>query len=134
MVGIRVQCVTQLCQTLWKNDGNQGCVCMCVLLAQLCLTLCNPMDCSPPGSPVHGTLQARIMEWVAISLSSQPRQGWNPGLLHCRQILYQLSHKGSPFDNRGKVNYYHPREKVGLSRWLSGKESTCQCRRCRFDL
>ena len=47
-------CVTQLCQTLWKNDGNQGCVCMCVLLAQLCLTLCNPMDCSPPGSSVHG--------------------------------------------------------------------------------
>ena len=68
-------CVTQLCQTLWKNDGNQGCVSMCVLLAQLCLTLCNPMDCSPPGSHVHGTLQARIMEWVAISLSSQPRDG-----------------------------------------------------------
>ena len=60
---------------MWKNDGNQGCVSMCVLLAQLCLTLCNPMDCSPPGSPVPGTLQARIMEWVAISLSSQPRDG-----------------------------------------------------------
>ena len=31
-----------------------------------CLTLCNPVDCSPPGSAVHGTLQAKIIEWVAI--------------------------------------------------------------------
>ena len=54
------------------------CVCVftCVLVAQSCLTLCNPMDCSPPGSSVHGILQARILELVAISLSrgsSQPK-------------------------------------------------------------
>ena len=45
-------------------------------VAQSCLTLCDPMDCSPPGSSVHGILQARILEWVAISFSrgsSQPR-------------------------------------------------------------
>ena len=45
------------------------------LIAQLCPTLCNPKDCSPPGSSVHGNLQARILEWVAISFprkSSQP--------------------------------------------------------------
>ena len=36
-----------------------------LLVAQLCLTLCNPMNCSPPGSSVHGILQARILEWVA---------------------------------------------------------------------
>ena len=42
---------------------------MCVLDAQLCLTLCNPMDCSSPGSSVHGILQARILEWVAVSFS-----------------------------------------------------------------
>ena len=45
-------------------------------LLSLCLTLCDPMDCSLPGSSVHGILQARILEWVAISLSrgsSQPR-------------------------------------------------------------
>ena len=36
---------------------------------QLCLTLCNPSDCSPPGSSVHGIFQARILEWVAISYS-----------------------------------------------------------------
>ena len=49
---------------------------MKVLVAQSCPTLCNPTDCSPPGSSVHGLFQARILEWVAISFSrgsSQPR-------------------------------------------------------------
>ena len=44
--------------------------------AQSCPTLCNPMDCSPPGSSVHGILQARILEWIAIPFSrgsSHPR-------------------------------------------------------------
>ena len=40
---------------------------ICVLVAQSCLTLCDPMKCSPPGSSVHGILQSRILEWVAIS-------------------------------------------------------------------
>ena len=47
-----------------------------MLVAQSCPALFNPMDCSPPGSSVHGTLQARILEWVAIPFcrgSSQPR-------------------------------------------------------------
>ena len=107
------------------------------LLAQLCGTLCNFMDCSPPGSPVHGNLQTRMLEWVTMPPSrgsSQPRdqtqvshiagivftiwatrkpkdtrvgslslllgifltQESNQGLLHCRQILYQLSYQGSP--------------------------------------
>ena len=38
-------------------------------VAQSCLTLCDPMDCSLPGSSIHGTLQARVLEWVAISFS-----------------------------------------------------------------
>ena len=45
-------------------------------VAQSCPTLCDPIDCSPPGSFLHGILQARILEWVAISFSrgsSQPR-------------------------------------------------------------
>ena len=45
-------------------------------VAQSCLTLCDAVDCSPPGSYVHGILQARILEWVAISFSrgsSRPR-------------------------------------------------------------
>ena len=47
-----------------------------VLFTQSCLTLCNPVDCSPPGSSVHGILQERILEWVAMPSSrgsSQPR-------------------------------------------------------------
>ena len=39
--------------------------------AVLCLTLCDPMDCSLPGSSVHGIFQARILEWVAISFSRE---------------------------------------------------------------
>ena len=49
---------------------------MCVYVTQSCLTLCNPMDCSPPGFSVHGVLRARILEWVAIPFSrgsSRPR-------------------------------------------------------------
>ena len=46
-----------------------ACVCVCVLVTQSCLTLCGSMDCSPPGSSVHGILQARILEWVAIPFS-----------------------------------------------------------------
>ena len=45
---------------------------MKILAAQLCPTLHDPMDCSPPGSSVHGILQARILEWVAISFSRAP--------------------------------------------------------------
>ena len=54
-------------------------ICVCAVLClvtQSCLALCNSMDCSPPGSSVHGILQARILEWVAMSSSrgsSQPR-------------------------------------------------------------
>ena len=66
-----------------------------------CPLLCDPMDCNSPGSSVHGVLQARILEWVAILSHSFLQgifltKGSNPGLLHCRKILYHLSHQGSP--------------------------------------
>ena len=56
--------------------GDKHFTCMHAQSLQSCQTLCDPMDCSPPGSPVHGISQARILEWVAISSSrgsSQPR-------------------------------------------------------------
>ena len=58
-------------------------------VTQSCPTLCDPVDCSPPGSSVHGILQARILEWVAISFSrgSSQTRGCNPGLPHCGQTL-----------------------------------------------
>ena len=42
------------------------------LVAQSCLTLCNPMDCSPPGSSVHGILQARILDWYLLHPGIKP--------------------------------------------------------------
>ena len=50
---------------------------MCVLVAQSCPTLCDAMDCSLPGSSIHGILQERILEWVAISFSRVSSQTWN---------------------------------------------------------
>ena len=69
--------------------------------AQSCptlLTLCNPVDCSPSGSSVRGILQAGMLEGVSHFLLQgiSPTQGLNPGLPHCRQTLYRLSHQGSP--------------------------------------
>ena len=54
--------------------------------------------CILPGFSVHGIFQGRILEWVAVPFSRGifPIQGSNPGLLHCRQILYHLSHQRSP--------------------------------------
>ena len=49
--------------------GLPGSHCVCVLDAQSCLTLCNPTGCSLPRSSLHGILQARILEWVAIPFS-----------------------------------------------------------------
>ena len=60
-----------------------------VLVAQSCPILRDPMDYSPPGSSVHGILQARMLERVAIPFSNS--------LLHFRQILYLLSYQRSPF-------------------------------------
>ena len=65
-----------------------------VKVTQSCLTLCDPMDFTD-----RGILQVRILEWVGGLSFLQgifPTQGLNPGLLHCRRILYQLSNKGSP--------------------------------------
>ena len=60
--------------------GSSRAIIFSVLASQSYLTLCDPMDCSPPGTSVHGALQARTLEWVAIPFSresSQPRdQTW----------------------------------------------------------
>ena len=62
-----------------------------VLVIQPCPTLCNPMDCSLPGPPIHGILQARILKLVTMPSargSSQPR-GLNPCLLHLLHLHWQ---------------------------------------------
>ena len=72
------------------------------LVAQLCPTLCDPMDCSSPGSSVHGDSPGKnigvgchaLLQGIFLT------KGWKPGLLNCRWILYQLSHQGSPVFNK----------------------------------
>ena len=67
--------------------------CMCVLVAQLCLTLCDPTDYSPPGFFVHGILQASILEWIAVPFSRGSSRPRNRTPVSCinQQILYHLS-------------------------------------------
>ena len=67
---------------------------MC-LVAQSCLTLCNPMDCNPPGSSVHCPSNNTGVGCHFLH-GIFPTQGLNPSLPHCRQILYHLSHQRSP--------------------------------------
>ena len=73
------------------------CAVLC-LVAQSCPTLCDPMACSPPGSSVHGDSPGKntgvgchaLLQGIFLAQES------NQGLLHCRQILYQLSYQGNP--------------------------------------
>ena len=67
------------------------------LLIQLCPTLCDPMGCSPPGASVHGDSpgQNSGVRHHALLQGVFPTQGSNPGLPHCRQIHFCLSHQGS---------------------------------------
>ena len=73
------------------------CVCVCVLVAQLCLTCCDPMDCSLLGAFVRGILQGNNTGLGCHSLLQRIFliQGLNLGLLLCRHILYHLSHQVS---------------------------------------
>ena len=73
--------------------------CVC-LVVQSCLTLCNTIDYSPPGSSVHGDSPGKItgVGCHALLRGIFPTQGSNPGLPHCRWILCHLSHQGSPTD------------------------------------
>ena len=71
-------------------------IAMMCFVSQTCSTLCNPTDCSPPGSSVHGILQSRILEWLPCPPPGiVPTQGQTPGLPHGRQTLHHLSHQES---------------------------------------
>ena len=77
--------------TVESHNGNM------LLLLQSCLTLCDPTDSSPPGSPVPGILQARTLEWVAISFSSAGK--WKVKSLSHVQLLatpWTAAHQAPP--------------------------------------
>ena len=86
------------------TNGESAVLC---LVTQLYPTLCNPMDYSLPGSFVHGDSPGKntgvgshaLLQGISLI------QGSNSGLLHCRQILYCLSHHGNPKRKLGGINW-----------------------------
>ena len=76
----------------WQTNvvGLAGCCFCCCSVAKSCLFLCNPMDCSPPGSSVHGIFQARILEWVVIFSSKGSSWPMDRTCVSCggRWIIY----------------------------------------------
>ena len=76
------------------------CTVVC-LVAQWCPTLCDPMDCSPPGSSVHGDSPGKNTRVGCHTLLQGifPTQESDPGIWHCRRILYFLSHQRSPLSD-----------------------------------
>ena len=92
--------------------------CVSVLSHAVMSDSCDPVDCSPPGFSVYGILQARILEWVAISSSREifPTQGSNSRLLHRQLDSLPLSHLGR--DILGDTESGH--KPSNYFSWISG--------------
>ena len=100
---------SSLWETMWKKETPEGMLPSSLEskseVAHSCLTLCNPMDCRPPGSSVHGIFpgkNSRVGSHFLLQGIFLP-QGLNSGLQHCRQTLYPLSHQGIPI-----FSTFHP--------------------------
>ena len=118
------------------------CVCVsecgCVLVTQSCLTLCDPMDCSllyPGNSPSKN---------IGVSCHSLlkgifPTQGSNLGLLHCRQILYRLSHQGRPtslnfFSMQYQFGHFYFKLPTSLKKFFSSMlKNLLQCLKIHLE-
>ena len=98
----------------------EGCV-LCAKSLQPCPTLCDTMDCSPPASSVHGTLQARIMKWIAMPFSKRifPTPGLNPCLLSLQHWL--MAYLPLVFKNPSQKNP----TKMHLTNSSVSEASTC---------
>ena len=104
----------------WDSPGKNtgvGChflvqcthVCMHAKSLQLCLTLCDPMDSSPPGSSIHRILQARILEWAAISFSNARMYACMLSRLSCVQLcatLWTAAHQAPPSTGFSRQEYW----------------------------
>ena len=96
-------CIARKSQPQWKRHNEATSVkilllCCCSLIAKLCLTLCEPVDYSPPGSSVHGIPQTRILECISNSFSKgsfRPRH-WTLISYNDRQVLYQWATREAP--------------------------------------
>ena len=91
--GGRLQKVQTFSYKISHGDIIYSILCVCVLVTQLCLTLCDPMDCSPPSSSVHGILQVRTL--VAIPFSNSIVNRINNTVLHIWKLLKRLDLKSS---------------------------------------
>ena len=104
------------CKRPEDRDGvfSPWCLCCC-LATQSCLTLCNSMDCSLPGSSAHGILHARILEWVAVSSfrgSSRPRD-WT-----CISGISCTTGRFFTTEPPGKPQYHHYMDLYKISKTL----------------
>ena len=97
-----------------------------VLVVQSCPTLCSPKNCNPPVSSAHGILRARSSHSLLQEIF--PTQGSNLGLLHCRQILYHLSHQGSPSNWGVAENHWKDVLKYRLAGPTPQSFSSCKSR------
>ena len=91
-----VQSLEQHCFSAHPKNTCVAVEYMLCLVAQSCCTFCGPIDCSPPGSSSMGfSRQECGVGCHALLQGISPTEGSNPGLPHCRWILYHLSHQGS---------------------------------------
>ena len=105
------------CEVSWKTvcvSPDRLCVCS---VTQLCPTLCNRMDCSPPGSFVRGSSQVRILEWVAISFSRGTSQPGDQTRVYCiAGGFFTTEPSGKPLkDNRCSINIHLFLKKVEMT-------------------
>ena len=94
----------------WHTSKYEKCDAVLCLVSQLCPTLCDPMDCSLPGSSVHGDSPGKNTR-VGCHASLMvifPTQGSNPGLLYCRRFLYHLIHQFSSVQLFSRVRLCDP--------------------------
>ena len=98
-------------------DKSWSC-CYC-LVAKFCPTLCDPVDCSPPGSSGHGILQARILEWVAISStrgSFRPRDQSRVSCISCTMgRFFNAEPSGKPQISRGITYIRNLKKKIQVN-------------------
>ena len=121
------------------------------LVAKSCLTLFDPMDCSPPGSSVHGISQARILEWVAISFSRSSQSSdwtWTPAMRADSLIIWATRETcifktfKTVWSQCSAVKSWMGRKSktegilcicMGFPWWLRWYRICLQCRRLQFD-
>ena len=111
-----------LCRIFWSHAKESSLFCCC-LVTKLFLNLWDPIDCSPPGSSVHGISQAKTLEWVAISFSGASSWPRDQTCVSCigRQILYRWATREGPLllKNITKFNMSQPVTSSGLRNFNS---------------